>query len=47
MRRCMLEVKSWKIRILIRNMFVFDIADPGVEKFFVKQEAAEKGDINF
>ena len=33
--------------MLIRNMFVFDIVDPGVEKFFEKQEAAEKGDINF
>ena len=29
MRRCILEVKSWRTKMLIKNIFVYHFADPG------------------
>ena len=29
MRKCILEVKSWRTRVLIKNMFLYHFVDPG------------------
>ena len=48
MRRYILEVKSSRTRMLIKNMFVYLFVDPGSwERISEKQWAAEKGDIDF
>ena len=42
MRRCILEVKSYKTGMLIKNMFVYHLFDPGGWEFFWKTRGSRK-----
>ena len=42
MKVCMLEIKSWRTRVLINTIFIYDFVDPGGQKIFQKKGEAER-----